>query len=583
MIVLNSTLRKLEVVLAGTVTTNQLQVTTHFTDTRAAGVTGIGSQVSNTNNTTDVDIVSSPTSGVTRAIDSITIYNKDTVAATVTCKYSDNGTEYILVKATLTAGDTLQYENDHGWWVVDSTGATKISGGGGGGSGSITIVNATGDGTTTTFDLGMSPANEASVFVFQDGVFQNNDQWSLSGNNIIFTTAPASGVAIEVRIVSSLSIGTPADDTVSTVKIQDGAVTYDKLDSSVKYPMVAFKNAIINGAMEVWQRGTSFAAITNTSFGADRWQYQNGGTTAVHTYSRSTDVPTVSEAGVLAPYSVLVDCTTADGTIAAGDYCAIRQNIEGYVWRKFAQRACTLSFWVRATKTGIYTVSFRNNEIGVPDRSLVLEYTVNASNVWEKKTLSVPASPSAGTWDYTNGPGLGLWWNLCGGSTYYTTPGTWNVGNFLSTSNQVNALDSTSNDFKLTLVQFEVGNEATEFEDIPFEVELARCMRYYEKSYDYATDPGTGTAAGCLITNTTSGTTLRMGYRFQARKRTSSGTMTIYSTATGASGNMRNNSAGSDLTVTVGPVIGEMGGYFGSNGATADNEYIAQYTYSSEL
>lgn len=112
MIILNSG-RKLEVVLGGAVTTNQLQCVVGYTDKRLSGnlSDGFGSQVANTNSTTDVEICAVPKSGEIRVIDTIHIYNKDTAAATVTVKIDEGGTEYILVKTTLAAGDTLTYED----------------------------------------------------------------------------------------------------------------------------------------------------------------------------------------------------------------------------------------------------------------------------------------------------------------------------------------------------------------------------------------------------------------------------------------------------------------------------------------
>ena len=50
--------------------------------------------------------------------------------------------------------------------------------------------------------------------------------------------------------------------------------------------------------------------------------------------------------------------------------------------------------------------------------------------------------------------------------------------------------------FDVTGVQLELGNVATPFEVRPFSVELATCMRYYEKSYNYSIIPGTATTVG---------------------------------------------------------------------------------------
>src|SRR4051812_38977669 len=76
------------------------------------------------------------------------------------------------------------------------------------------------------------------------------------------------------------------------------------------------KNAIINGDFPFWQRATNFVGIIAGAYSADRFLYQKGGT-MVHDISRSTDVPTVAQAGRLFNYSLLVDCQTIDAAIAA--------------------------------------------------------------------------------------------------------------------------------------------------------------------------------------------------------------------------------------------------------------------------
>jgi hypothetical protein len=157
---------------------------------------------------------------------------------------------------------------------------------------------------------------------------------------------------------------------------------------------------------------------------------------------------------------------------------AVLQRIEGFVWRRYAQRNLTLSFWVKATKTGIHCVSLQNSGA---DRSFVAEYTINTTNTWEKKTISIPASPSAGTWDYTTGIGANLRFCLMCGSNFHTTAGSWQTGNFFCTANQVNACDDTANDFRLAAVQLEAGSTETAFEDVPYDIELNRCRRYFQR------------------------------------------------------------------------------------------------------
>ena len=246
------------------------------------------------------------------------------------------------------------------------------------------------------------------------------------------------------------------------------------------------KNAIINGDFNIWQAGTSFATGGSATWIADTYRYIAVGA-MVHTVTRDTDVPTQAESGHKSNYSVKYDCTTADAAIAAGDICTLRHFIEGYNFAPFMGKTATLSFWVKGTKTGIHCVSFRN---GV-DRSYIVEFTINTTLTWEKKTITLTFSDSGGTWNYINGAGLYIDWHLAAGTNFHSTADTWNSDDGRATSNQVNACDHTDNNFWLSQVQFELGSVATDFEYRQFQDELAKCQRYWCKSYDYDVDPGT--------------------------------------------------------------------------------------------
>ena len=337
---------------------------------------------------------------------------------------------------------------------------------------------------------------------------------------------------------------------------------------------------IINGAFQVWQRGTSFVAPASLDYTADRFKYGKSGT-MVHTVSRSTDVPTVAQAAILAPFSYLVDCTTVDSSIAAGDLAIITQNIEGSNFLNLAQRDFIVSFWVKATKTGIHCMAFQNSG---GDRSYVVEYTVNTTATWELKTVAVTASPTAGTWDYTTGIGLRVHWVLACGSTYQTTAGAWQTGDFLATSNQVNATDSTANDFRLALVKIEPGSAATPFVMPDYQQELARCQRYYHKSYDLADAPGTVTNNGVIAYVSGSSTFGEYGpnVTYPTRMRAIP-TATVYSPNSGTSGKKYNASDTVDENMTGYNVAGEQG-HSGSDVAhVATKVYRYHFTASAEI
>jgi hypothetical protein len=159
-----------------------------------------------------------------------------------------------------------------------------------------------------------------------------------------------------------------------------------------------------------------------------------------------------------------------------------------------------MSFWVKATKTGTYCVVLRN---AGADRVYPVEYTINNPGTWEKKTIVIPLNTgvASGTWNYTNGIGLTIRFIIAAGSSYANgTNATWGTAGAGGTSNQVNGLDSTNNDFYITGVQLEKGSVATDFEFRSFATELALCQRYYQVYGGFATNQLFATAIGASTT-----------------------------------------------------------------------------------
>ncbi len=340
------------------------------------------------------------------------------------------------------------------------------------------------------------------------------------------------------------------------------------------------KNIVINGDFNIWQRGTSFVGVVDNQYTVDRWVYRKINTTAVHDISRSTDVPTVAQAGRKFNYSVLIDCQTIDASVSAADIVVFFQRIEGYSFLPIAQKTFTISFWVKATKIGIYCVAFTN---GSGDRGYVAEYTVNTSDTWEKKTITVPASPSGGNWDYTNGVGINAVFCLAAGSNYQTTPNVWQNGDFSATSNQVNSCDNAANNFRICGVQIEGGSISTPFEQKTFQQDLSLCQRYYEKSYDVADPPGTisnsGNARAFLIANSP----FRQNIFFKIPKRALP-TITYYNPVTGAVGQIAFGWGSSNTTNVLYEEVGTSKWTGGTNTsqATYPDAYF-HWTANSEL
>jgi hypothetical protein len=221
------------------------------------------------------------------------------------------------------------------------------------------------------------------------------------------------------------------------------------------------------------------------------------------------------------------------------------------------------------------------------DRSYVAEYQVNASATWERKTITLTLNPTGGTDNYLNGVGLFVRWALAAGTTFQTTPNSWQTGNFTATSNQVNALSTISNQFQLAQVQVSVGTVPTVFvrREGSWEGELAACQAYYEKSYAVDIAPGTAGAAGRVgYLNATASfwaNNSRVNVRFAVSKiRTP--TCTVYSDGVGTAGRVSNDAA-VDRTASLNTSVGTSGVELAYTDATASNGIFFHWVADAEL
>ena len=239
------------------------------------------------------------------------------------------------------------------------------------------------------------------------------------------------------------------------------------------------KNLIINGAMQIAQRGTS---STSTGYATvDRFSsYANNTDELAFSLEQSTDAPDGFS------NSFKWTTTTAETTIDSNEHVGFQQKLEGQSLQQLAHgttsaKKVTLSFWVKSSVTGTFAVTlFKNNSLKIIGST----YTINTANTWEKKTITFDGDTS-GSIPNDNSRELDIIWHLLAGSDFtstdntswvtYTT-GTWAYGHA-----QNGVIATTNATWQITGVQLEVGESATEFEHRPYTTEELLCFRYFYK------------------------------------------------------------------------------------------------------
>lgn len=214
-----------------------------------------------------------------------------------------------------------------------------------------------------------------------------------------------------------------------------------------------FKNRIINGAMGIWQRGTSFTVGASTfTYTADRWVVYSGNSST--TVSRNTSVPT----GQGFPYSAQVQRTASNTGTSAVFY---QQIIESNNMLDLAGQTVTVSFWAKSGanfssgSTGLYVNTGTTADQGTTSSlgswagyTSAASFTFNPTTTWTKYTVTCTLSSAA----------LEL-------STLF----------FFNPTGTAGADDS----LYITGVQLEKGSIATAFDYRPYGYEFALCQRYF--------------------------------------------------------------------------------------------------------
>ena len=382
---------------------------------------------------------------------------------------------------------------------------------------------------------------------------------TLKVNKIEHTSTTDGGVSID----SSGNVTLPANTKVGTQNLPSAGP-------------LSNRNLIINGAMNIWQRGTSSTGLGGGSaYLADRWMFEAlGGTAARVTYDRVEDSPTISDDVNYSPYSARITITTTGGT-ASGDFGLLRQMIEGYNFQHIYQRPFTVSFWVKSSITGTFAFSAYGGAVTTGTPSFTQTYTIDTADTWEYKTISVPACP-AGTlsnWSFTSGRGLDVMWRLWdNASSHSGTLGEWNTNTYsVPDASYTNLAGTNGATWQITQVQIEPGSVATPFEHRSFGDELARCQRYYCKTYNQDVFPGASDKQGSLFVYKNSSNNAGWNFNFPVQMRA----VPSFSTYSHAGTVDKCSFSTTDIsTSTNGPINGSARIMIYANGAVADDCYV---------
>ena len=295
-----------------------------------------------------------------------------------------------------------------------------------------------------------------------------------SGGNGVIIAAPTSNPASDKTL-------TLPSDVDGTVVSKDSSNSLQNI-AGINGGQLGNRNLVINGAMQVAQRG-NVSSVTSGYGGADRFKFDSSGAAVVTLRQQGAgNSPTDQGFG----FCQQIDVTTADSSLAAGDYALISYRFEGQDLQQLKKgtanaQQVTLSFYIKSPKTGTHIVELVDQSNS--GRHVNKSYTVSSADTWEKKTVTFPMETS-NTITNDNARRMDLNWWLAAGSTYSsgTLQTSWGSDTDANRAvGQVNCMDSTDNNIFITGVQLEVGDTATDFEHRSFAVEKSLCMRYFQK------------------------------------------------------------------------------------------------------
>ncbi len=457
-------------------------------------------------------------------------------------------------------GAWIFYPPAEGWiaWIADENAAVVWSGSewsalttseGGGGSGpdaEFDTVSINGAAADATNRLSL---NAPATLLNHAG---NGHQLKINKA----TAGDTASLLYQTGFSGRAEMGLTGDDDCRFKVSPNGATWYeaiviDKDTGAVSFPnstsggggggsSPSQRNRWINGALAISQQNINASATTDAYYVADQLSVHRVTSAGTITVQR---VQAVTPGG--AADRARVTITTADASLAAGEYLYARTRLEGqsvadFRWGSASARQAILRFLFKGP-AGTYAVRLTNS---AKNRSYVATFSPAAANTDQIIELVIPGDTS-GTWLTTNGIGIEICIVLACGSTFQGSTG-WQAGDILGTSGVSNGMGTGSAVFELGEFGFYIDPDAigsAPLWELPdFASELARCQRYYEKSYALDTAPGALTQTGATglfcVGGSSAAYLAGVTIPWKVQKRVAP-TVTTYSFATGASGKIR--------------------------------------------
>ena len=351
------------------------------------------------------------------------------------------------------------------------------------------------------------------------------------------------------------------------------------------------RNLIINGAMQVAQRNTGTVTVSDGSnegySTVDRYTVNmNSSVGGALDISQSTDTP----AGF--SNSVKLKCQTTNTDYSGTKFVELRHKIEARNLQLLgfgtsSAKPITVSWYMKTVNyTGPISLSLQTAD----GTAQYYAKSITPTTSWARYTCTIPGSTSA-TINNDSGQGLTVDFVVAGGSSGTNAASSDSTGFSTTRVDYINdignLLANTSNEIYITGVQLEVGETATPFEHRSFEDELARCQRYFQKSYDSGTALGASTAVGAIfsrIGTAVSNQPIQVVFPVPMRGAPAGTIFSLVGTSGSVSDCGTSYSHDHDEAASISGTIGHTGfSKISGINMTAGNIYAFQYTMDAEL